>query len=198
MHFLFVSHQSEQPFLRYGQKECLTLKIFKRKFAKKIISHRISPKSNQAINMTRGIRLFKFCSDWVRGSPIIVQTSKFLLINATAVTLSQGHGKVIQYFSPDPYVLCPKYVSFGTNGFDVRDRSFCGGGRGGRGGNELKTKSFPRTGWLKYDIKTIKPCAYLTGVSVCYCFADNTPSTALKDVLSFVLSRYGFRIAWSL
>ena len=32
-------------------------------------------------------------------SHFIVQTSKFLLIDATAVTLGQGHGKVIQYIS---------------------------------------------------------------------------------------------------
>ena len=31
------------------------------------------------------------------GSYFIAQTSKFLLIDATAVTLSQGHGKVTQY-----------------------------------------------------------------------------------------------------
>ena len=43
------------------------------------------------------------------GSHFIAQTSKFLLIDATAVTLGQGHGKVIQYISPDPYILCAKY-----------------------------------------------------------------------------------------
>ena len=71
-------------------------------------------------------------------SDFIVQTSKFLVIDATAMTLSQGHGKVIQYISPDPYILCAKYVRFSSNGFDVRGKSCCGGGRG-RGGNELKT-----------------------------------------------------------
>ena len=30
-------------------------------------------------------------------SHFVVQTSKFLLINATAVALGQGHGKFIQY-----------------------------------------------------------------------------------------------------
>ena len=35
-------------------------------------------------------------------SHFIVQTSKFLLMDATAVILGQGHGKVIQYISPDP------------------------------------------------------------------------------------------------
>ena len=71
-------------------------------------------------------------------SDFIVLTSKFLVIDATAMTLSQGHGKVIQYISPDPYILCAKYVRFSSNGFDVRGKSCCGGGRG-RGGNELKT-----------------------------------------------------------
>ena len=63
-------------------------------------------------------------------------------MDATAVTLGQGHGgKVIQYISPDPYILCAKYLSFSSNGFDVRGKSRCGDGRGGggRGGNELKT-----------------------------------------------------------
>ena len=31
------------------------------------------------------------------GSPFIVQTSKFLLIDATAMISGQGHRKVIQY-----------------------------------------------------------------------------------------------------
>ena len=72
----------------------------------------------------------------------IVQTSKFLLIDATAVTLGQDHEKVIQYTSPYLYILCPKYQRFSLNGFDMRGKNFycgrCGGG-GGRIGNELKT-----------------------------------------------------------
>ena len=74
----------------------------------------------------------------MNGSHFIAQTSKFLLIDATAVTLGQAHGKVNQYISPDPYILCAKYVRFSWNDFDVRGKSWCGGG-GGRGGNELKT-----------------------------------------------------------
>ena len=46
-----------------------------------------------------------FCSDQMSGSHLMAQTSKLLLIDATAVTLSQGNGKVIQYISPDPYIL---------------------------------------------------------------------------------------------
>ena len=77
----------------------------------------------------------------MNGSYFIAQTSKFLLIDATAVNLGQGHEKVIQYISPDPYILCAKYVRFSSNGFEVRSQSSCGGGRrgGGRGGNELRT-----------------------------------------------------------
>ena len=71
-----------------------------------------------------------------------MQTSKFTLTNATAVTLGQGHGKVIQYIFPDLRFLCPKYLRSSSNGFDVRGKSRCGGGGGGGrggGGNELKT-----------------------------------------------------------
>ena len=45
-------------------------------------------------------------------------------MDATAVTLGQGHGKVIQYNSPDPYILCAKYQRFSWNGFDVRGKGF--------------------------------------------------------------------------
>ena len=81
-----------------------------------------------------------FCSDLKSGSHFIAQTSKFLLIDATAVTLGQGHGKVIQYISPDPYIFCAKYLRFSWNGFDVRGKSYCGRGCGrGRGRKELKS-----------------------------------------------------------
>ena len=65
-----------------------------------------------------------------------------MIINATAVTLGQGHRKVIQYILPDQYFLCLKYLRFSSsNGFDVRCESHCGGGGGGGrgGGNELNT-----------------------------------------------------------
>ena len=96
-----------------------------------------------------------FCSDLMSDSYFIAHTSKFLLIDATAVTMGQGHGKVIQYISPDPYILYAKYLRFSSNGFDTKGKSFCGGGRGGggsgRGGNELKNKKSPQTGvtWLQ-------------------------------------------------
>ena len=78
------------------------------------------------------------------GAYFIAQTSKFMVINATAVTLGQGHGQVIESIFPDPYILCAKYLRFSWNGFDVRGKSCCrsGRGRGGGGhciGNELKT-----------------------------------------------------------
>ena len=72
-----------------------------------------------------------FCSDPMSGSHFIAQTSNYLLIDATAVTLGQGQGKVIQYISPDSYIICAKYLRFSSNGFDARGKSFCGGGRGG-------------------------------------------------------------------
>ena len=53
-----------------------------------------------------------FCSDPMSGSHFIAQTSKFLLIDATAVTLGQGHRKDIQYISPYLYILCAKYLRF--------------------------------------------------------------------------------------
>ena len=86
-----------------------------------------------------------FCSDPMSGAHFIVQTKRFLPIDATAVTLGQDHHKVIKYISPDSYILCAKYLRLSSNGFDVRDKNCCGGGRGdgrgggGRGGNELKT-----------------------------------------------------------
>ena len=79
-----------------------------------------------------------FCSDPMSGSHFIAQKNNFLLIDATAMTLGHGHGKVIQYISPDPYILCAKYLRFSSNGFDVRGKSFCGIGHR-RGGNKLKT-----------------------------------------------------------
>ena len=77
------------------------------------------------------------------GSHFILQTREFLIC-VTAVALGQGHQKVMQYNFPDPYFICPKYVWFSRNGFDVRSKSNCGGGggcggRGRDGGNELKT-----------------------------------------------------------
>ena len=78
-----------------------------------------------------------FCSDPMSGAHFIAQTRTFLLIDPTAVTWGHGHQKVIQYISPDSYIPCAKYLRFSWNGFVVRDKSGCGGGRGG--GNELKT-----------------------------------------------------------
>ena len=40
----------------------------------------------------------KWLDEWFS---LIVQTPKFLIIDATAVTLHQGHGNVIQYILPE-------------------------------------------------------------------------------------------------
>ena len=112
MHFLFVSHQSDQPFPRYGQNSVWpwknTSEIFRENLQKKIAKN----------------------------------------FRCHSHDLGQGHGKVIQYILPDLYILRPKYLKLSSNGFDVTDKSCCGGGRGRRGGNELKTKSHPRPGWI--------------------------------------------------
>ena len=57
------------------------------------------------------------------GAYVIVQTSEFLLTDATAGTLGQGHRKVILYISPDSYILCAKYLRFSSKRFDVRDKN---------------------------------------------------------------------------
>ena len=85
-----------------------------------------------------------FCSNPMSTSYFIAQTSKFLLIVATAVILGQGHGKVFQYISPDPYIFCTKYLRFSSNGFDVRGKSCCGGG----GGGADAAADAAETGWL--------------------------------------------------
>ena len=48
-----------------------------------------------------------FCSDQASGSHFIAHRSNFLLIDATAVTLGQGHGKVMQYISPNRILFVP-------------------------------------------------------------------------------------------
>ena len=107
MHVLFVSHQSDQPFLRYGQNSVWTWKntstIFNSNLQKIIVFNRISSKSKKMITMTRATKLSRFV---MNGSHLITQISNFFLIDATAMTLGQGHGKVIQYISPHLYILC--------------------------------------------------------------------------------------------
>ena len=59
MQCLFVSHQSDQPFLRYGQNSVWPWKNihnFTRQFAKITVSHWTFPKFNQLITMTRAIK----------------------------------------------------------------------------------------------------------------------------------------------
>ena len=64
------------------------------------------PKIKSGNNPDWGNKATMFCSDQMSGSHFIVQTSKLVLMDATAMTLGQGHRKVIQYISPDPYILC--------------------------------------------------------------------------------------------
>ena len=78
-------------------------------------------------------------SDLISGSHFILQKSKFLLIDATAVTLVQGHQKGIEYISPDSYILCANYLRFSWNVVDMRDKSCCSGGRSGGGGEAAET-----------------------------------------------------------
>ena len=84
--------------------------------------------------MTRTITLLSLVV--IRWVALYLADKHFLLIDATAVTLGQGHGKVTENISPDPYILCAKYLRFSWNSFDVRGKSYCGGGRGEE---ELKT-----------------------------------------------------------
>ena len=83
----------------------------------------------------------KFCSDWLSGSHFILQARKILFVNATAVTLGQGHTKVIHYIFPDLYFLCPKYLRYSSKGFDVRSKSHCSarGSHTRSSGNKRKT-----------------------------------------------------------
>ena len=76
------------------------------------------------------------------GSHLAMQISNILQVGATAASWGQGYVKVIPYIWPDPYILCPKYQRFISNGFDMSGKSLslCSSGRdGGRGGNEPKT-----------------------------------------------------------
>ena len=65
----------------------------------------------------------------------------FLFINATAVTLGQGHRRVTQYIFPDVYFLYPKYQRFAQTvlTWEAKVIEGSGGGRGRGGGNELLT-----------------------------------------------------------
>ena len=126
MHFLFVSHQSDQPFLRYGQNSVWpwknTSEIFFKICENNSFQQNLS-KSNQVITMPRALRL-PFCSDPVSVSRFIAQTSKFLLINATAVTLGQGHGKVIQYISQTHIFFVPNIKGMAQTVLTWRGKDF--------------------------------------------------------------------------
>ena len=69
------------------------IRNFPRKFGKRKVSTRSPPKSNQMMTMTSEIWLQSFV---VIVTHFILQKSKFLFINVTAVTLGQGRPKVTQ------------------------------------------------------------------------------------------------------
>ena len=116
LHFRFTS--IGPTIVEIWPKQCLTLKkhirTFKRKFAKITVSNRFYLLSNQVITMTRTTKLP--CFDPMSGSHFFAQTSNFWLIDATSATLGRGHGIVIQYIAPDPYIRCAKYQRFSSNG----------------------------------------------------------------------------------
>ena len=84
-------------------------------------------------------------------SHFVVQTSKFLLIDATAVALGEGHGKFIQYILPDQYILCSKYLraqmvlTLEAKVVAAADAAVTDGAE-----TNWKHKSHPRPGWLNY------------------------------------------------
>ena len=127
-----IAFDLEKPHPKFLKKICQN-RSFQTNYSK-IFSHNNHDRGNNAV---------MFRSDLMSGSYFIAQTSTFLVINATAVTLGQGHRKVIQHISPYPYILCAKYLRFSSNILDMRGKSVCGGGRsgsgGGCGGNKLKT-----------------------------------------------------------
>ena len=63
---------------------------------------------------------------------------QILLISATNVTLVQGHGNVIQYIFLTYTFSHPKYLRLSINGDSKKDG----------GGNETKTESHTRLGWV--------------------------------------------------
>ena len=93
MYFLFVSHQSEQPFLRYGQNSVWpwknTSKIFKK------ICQNNSYIQNFSKIESGNNDAATYCGDLVSGCYFIAQTSKVLLIDSTAETFD----KVMERYS---------------------------------------------------------------------------------------------------
>ena len=64
------------------------------KFSKKIWQKQNSSKISSGDDHDQRDIAAKICSDWSSGSHFILQTSKILFINVTAVTLGQGHPKI--------------------------------------------------------------------------------------------------------
>ena len=104
--------------------------------------YKIAP--SQVLNMTRGISLPSYVViGWVVLT-ISCRQAFFLWMSQPWTWV-----KVLQ---EDLYFLCPTYLRFGSNSFDIRSKSNCGG-RGRGGGKELKTLSHPRLGWLNEHVK---------------------------------------------
>ena len=85
-----------------------------------------------------GNMAIKSCSDWMCGSSYFMQTSKFVFITATVMTLDKGHGNVNPYNFPDLDFLCSKYRRWSSNGFDMRSKNCVSGGCRGSGGSRHK------------------------------------------------------------
>ena len=129
MHLLFVSHQSDQPFLRYLQLSVWpwknTSKIFKEKFGKKGIMLPSVVVIGWVV-LILSYRQANLCLSISQPWPWVKVTKR------SSSTFSQTY----TFFVPNIW---------SSNSFDVRSKSLCGGGggrgrgRGRGGGNELKT-----------------------------------------------------------
>ena len=169
IHFLFISHQSEKQFLRYSYFAMWPLKSKVKVMREvKGQGHILYPVSKRYTSFSFHINrkkqpwdMAKLAFDHEKTHPKFskeylpklnisteflqvqsgykhdgtIRLSCFVIIGMVVFTLS----KVIQYISPDLYILCPNYLRFNSNGFDVRGKSRCGGRHSGRGRNELKT-----------------------------------------------------------
>ena len=126
--FLFISHQSEQQFLRYSYFEIWPWNIQDQ-------GHGLGKRSRSHIITDIKQMHFPFVSHqsdqpflrygqnsvWTlkKLSYFIVQTINFLLIDATAVTLGQSHEMVTQYIS-----LPETYISFVPNIWGIFAHTF--------------------------------------------------------------------------
>ena len=85
-------------------------------------------------------------------SHFIAQTSTFLLIDATAVTLGQGHGEVIQYISQTHIFFVPNIWGLAQTVLTWEAKVFCGGGRADAVETSWKHKVTPDRGDLNSQV----------------------------------------------